>query len=188
MIYVILFAVLALFLVLVGIGYYNAFVARRNAVEQAFSTIDVMLQKRFDLVPNLVATVQQYMRHEGDTLTRIAELRGRAADERADSDSRVQAANAMNRLIGGIMLQVENYPELKANANFTELQQSLEGMEEQIAAARRAFNAAVTLFNNSVEMFPGNIVAGLFGFRRRTLLETPEAERKNPDVKSLFSR
>ena len=176
----------SILVVAAGIGYYNSFISKRNMVEQSFSTIDVMLKNRFDLIPNLVATVQQYMRHEQDTLTRIADLRGRATDSRADTDAKVTATNEMNRLVGGIMLQVENYPDLKADARFAELQSSLEGMEAQIAAARRAFNASVTHFNTSIEMFPGNIVATLFNFKRRAVLETPEAERSAPSVKELF--
>lgn len=178
---------IAILAILIVVFYYNSFISKRNMAEQAFSTIDVMLKKRCDLIPNLVATVQQYMKHESGTLTRIAELRGRAADSDADANSRVAANNEMNKLLGGIMVQVENYPDLKANQNFTQLQNSLNNMEEQLSAARRAFNAAVVGFNTSIEMFPGNLVAGLFGFKRKDVLVTDPEDRKVPDVKALFN-
>ena len=168
--------------------YYNGFVNKRNMAEQAFSTIDVMLKKRCDLVPNLVATVRQYMEHEASTLTKISEYRSRAMDPKAGTDARVSANNEMGRLLGGLMVQVENYPELKANVNFLNLQGSLNEIEEQLSAARRAFNAAVTDYNTSVEMFPGSIIASNHGFKRRALLEIAPADRERPDVHSLFKR
>ena len=181
---VVVIVVPALFL----IGYYNGFVSKRNMSEQAFSTIDVMLKKRYDLIPNLVATVQQYMTHESETLTRIAQYRSRIADPKAGADSRVSANNELNRLLGNIMVQVENYPELKADKHFSELAATLNNLEEQLSAARRTYNAVVTSFNTSVEMFPGNIFAKLFNFKRLALLETPPEERQTPDVKALFNR
>ncbi len=184
LIVVILLAAAALLLVL----YYNSFVSRNNQVAQAFSTIDVMLKKRCDLVPNLVAAVERYMRHESATLTRIAQLRAKAGDDKASPDARVGADNELSRLMGGLMLQVENYPELKADAGFLQLANTLHGLEEQLSAARRTYNAAATSFNISVEMFPGNLAARLFGFVRKNLLEIPPEDRKVPDVKALFSR
>ncbi len=183
---VIVILAIAAVLVLVVIGMYNGFVAKRNQADQAFSTIDVMLQKRADLIPNLVATVRQYMKHEEATLTRIAQLRSRMADTHADVGARVQADGELQRLLGGLMIQVEQYPELKSNQNFLRLQESLDGMEEQLSASRRAYNAAVTVYNNAVQMLPGNLLSGYFGFRARALLETPAEDRKRPDVKALF--
>ncbi|MCL2000424.1 MAG: LemA family protein [Planctomycetes bacterium] len=168
--------------------YYNSFVTRNNHVMQAFSTIDVMLKKRCDLTPNLVASVERYMRHESSTLTRIAELRAKAGDGRASPDARVGAGNELGRLLGGLMLQVENYPQLKADTNFLQLGKTMHSLEEQLSAARRTYNAAVTSFNNSVELFPGNLAARLFGYGRRNLLEIPAEDRKVPDVKALFER
>lgn len=178
---------LAASLALLAIAYYNGFVAKRNGVHQAFSTIDVMLKKRADLLPNLVATVQQYMKHEAGTLERITQLRSRVTDARADEDARVQANNELTRLLGGLMLQVENYPDLKANRNFTQLADSLHVMEEQLSAARRTYNATVTVYNNAIQMFPGNLVAARFGFAPRALLEIAPEDRKTPDVKALFN-
>lgn len=174
--------------VLAGIWCYNSFVGKRNLVEQAFSNIDVLLKNRYDLIPNLVAAVTQYMRHEASTFTRITELRGKVADTGADSDTRVRAANELDHLLANIMIQVENYPDLKASANFLDLQASIAGMEGQIAAVRRAFNAAVTGYNTAIEMFPGNVLAGLFGFKRKAVLDIAPAERRSPDVNALFKR
>lgn len=173
---------------LIVVAYYNGFISRRNRAEQAFSTIDVMLKKRCDLVPNLVAAVQGYVRHEAGTLTRIAELRSRAGDAKASPESRVAADNEMRQLLGGLMVQVENYPDLQANVNFLDLQASLHALEEQLSAARRIYNSAVTSFNTATELFPGNLVAGIFGFRRQPLLEIPPEDRKVPDVGALLRR
>lgn len=165
--------------------YYNSFVGKRNSADLAFSTIDVLLKKRYDLIPNLVASVKQYMTHESETFTKVAELRTRAMAA-PSADEAVALNNQLGAALRGLMVQVERYPELKANENFLQLQRSLNEMEEQLSAARRSYNASVTEWNNAVQMFPGNLFAGLFGFARRALLETPEAERANPDVGGLF--
>jgi LemA protein len=166
---------------------YNGLVGRKNRVEQAFSGMDVMLKKRFDLVPNLVATVKQYMRHEADTLTRITELRSQAVSGGASTDQRINVENQLSRALGGIMVAVENYPQLKADANFRQLQGSLNEVEEQISAARRAFNASVVDYNNAVEMLPSSIIASMMGYRRREVFEVPQEQRENVNVANLFS-
>lgn len=171
--------------VIVVIAYYNGFIAKRNMADNAFATIDVMLKKRCDLIPNLVATVKEYMQHEQQTFARIAELRSRAMEAKTP-DEAVAAHRDLGAAVRSLMVQVEQYPQLKANENFMLLQRSLNEIEEQLSAARRTFNAAVTEWNNSVQMFPGNILAGVFGFAGRSLLETSADDRKNPDVKSLF--
>ena len=186
-------SILTVLLIIIVVGclflvfYYNSFISKRNLADQAFSTIDVMLKKRCDLVPNLVASVKEYMKHEAGTLTKIAELRSKAMDNNAPVDERIAANNQLGRSLRGLMVQVENYPDLKANENFLQLQRTLNEIEEQLSAARRGFNAAVTDFNNATDMFPGNVLAGFFGFKRRELLAASEEERKNPDVKSLFN-
>jgi len=172
--------------VLILVVIYNSLVGKKNTAEQAFSTIDVMLKKRYDLIPNLVATAQAYMKHEAGTLTQIAGLRARAMAPGTGGDEQVAINNQLTGMLRGLMVQVENYPELKANENFMHLQRSLNEVEEQLQAARRTYNAAVTDFNNAVEMFPTNIVAGMMGYKRRPLFETPEAERQNPNVAQLF--
>lgn len=172
--------------VLAVIFYYNNLVAKRNQADQAFSTIDVMLKNRADLIPNLVATVRQYMVHEADTLTRITELRSTCADSKIDTGRRLSANGEMQRLIGGLVIQVENYPQLKADGNFRDLARSLSGMEGELSAARRAYNASVTEYNNAAEMFPGNLVASKFRFSRMPLLEVSPTDRAVPDVGKLF--
>ena len=176
-------AVFLLFFILT----YNGLVGKKNQVENAFASIDTMLKKRYDLIPNLVATVKQYAAHESDTLTEITELRAKALSGNLSSDEQVDLNNRISKAMGGIMVAVENYPELKANENFLQLQRSLNEIEEQISAARRAFNAAVTDYNNAIEMFPSNLVAGMMSYRRRQLFEIPNEERENVSVGELFN-
>ena len=165
---------------------YNSLIGRRNQVENAFASIDVMLKKRFDLIPGLVATVKQYASHEQETLTKLTALRTRAGEVRAGSDEAVALDKQLSQALGGLMVTVERYPDLKASENFQQLQRSLNEVEEQLSASRRAFNAAVTDYNNSVEMFPTNLAARMMGLRRRLVFEIAEAERARPDVAALF--
>jgi len=176
-------AVLLLFLFLM----YNSLVGKKNQVENAFGSIDTLLKKRYDLIPNLVAAVKQYMQHEAGTLTEITELRAKAMSGGISSDEAVALNNKIGKALGGIMVAVENYPDLKASENFQQLQRSLNEVEEQISAARRAFNASVTDYNNAVEMVPTNIVASMMGYRRRQVFEIPAGERRNVDVGALFN-
>lgn len=167
----------------VCIYYYNSLIARKNTVGQAYSTIDVMLQRRAHLVPNLVALVERYARHEKEVLTRIAQLRAAAADRNGGLDSRVAADGEMDVLIHSLMLRVEQYADLRADANFRQLTASLDSMEAQIAASRHAYNAAVTVFNNAIEVFPCSLVAGLFGFRNAELLRASSDAAAVPPVR-----
>ncbi|HEV7281009.1 MAG TPA: LemA family protein [Pirellulaceae bacterium] len=166
---------------------YNTLVSKRNQADNAFASMDVQLKKRYDLIPNLVATVQQYTKHESETLTKITELRAKASSPSTSSEEAVHLNNELNRAMGRLMVQVEAYPELRASENFNQLQRSLNEVEEQLSASRRAFNAAVTDYNDSVQMVPTNMVAGMFGFRPREVFEIPEKERQNVDVKQLFA-
>jgi LemA protein len=168
-------------------GMYNGLVGKKNNVENAFASIDTILKKRYDLIPNLVAAVKQYMEHERGLLENVTALRAKAISGNVSSDEAITLNNEINKAMGGIMVAVENYPDLKANQNFADLQRSLNEVEEQLSAARRAFNAAVTDFNNGVEMFPTNIMAGMMNYTRRQLFEIPEAERQNVSVKDLFA-
>lgn len=165
---------------------YNGLVGKRNQVENAFSSIDTLLKKRYDLIPNLVAAVRQYMQHEAGTLTEITAMRAKAVSGTLSQDEAVDLNNRMGSALRGIMVAVENYPQLRATENFQQLQRSLNEVEEQISAARRAFNASVTDFNNAVQMFPTNMMAGMMGLQPRKWFEVPEAERQNPSVKDLF--
>jgi LemA protein len=119
-------------------------------------------------------------------LTEITELRAKAISGGLSTDEAVQVNNRLGRALRGILVAVENYPQLRASENVQQLQRSLNEVEEQISAARRAFNAAVTDYNNAVEMFPTNLMAGMIGYRRRALFEIPATERQAPNVKQLF--
>lgn len=175
-------------LALIAIVLYNGLVGKKNQVDNAFASIDAMLKKRYDLIPNLVATVKQYAAHEEGTLTKVTEMRAKALSGSLSTDERIELDNQISKAMGGIMVAVESYPELKANENFLQLQRSLNEIEEQISASRRAFNAAVTDYNNAIEMFPTNLMASLMSYKRRALFEIPEQERSNVDVGQLFGR
>jgi LemA protein len=179
---------LVLLLLIIGIGLYNSLIGKKNQVENAMGGIDVQLKKRHDLIPNLVATVQQYMEHERSLLERITELRTRALAGNVPEGERLQLETALSGALRSLMVSVENYPNLKANENFLHLQASLNEIEEQISAARRTYNASVTDFNNAIEMFPSNIVAGMMGLSRKAVFEAEEVERQTPDVGQLFSQ
>lgn len=175
-----------LLIVIAYVAMYNSLIGKKNQVDYAYSGIDVQLKKRHDLIPNLVATVKQYMEHERNLLERITELRARAMAGNLSEQERLQAEAQLSVALRSLMVAVENYPQLKANENFLHLQASLNDVEEQIAAARRAYNAAVTDYNNAIEMFPTNIVAGMMGLKRRFVFEAEASERETPKVADLF--
>ena len=167
---------------------YNGLINKKNQVENAFGGMDAQLKKRYDLIPNLISTVQTYMKHEADTLTQITELRAKAVSGEISDDEKVDLDNMITSKLGGIMVAVENYPDLKASENFNQLQRSLNEVEEQISAARRAYNATVTSYNNSVEMFPTNILAGMMKMVHKNVFEIPKAQRDNINVGDLFNK
>lgn len=171
-------------LALVGFSLYNGLIGKRNQVDSVFSTVDVMLKKRYDLIPNLVATVQGYMQHERETLERIAQLRSQALNSQT-VDQKVAIDNQMAGALRQVLVAVEQYPELKANQNFLHLQATLNEVEEQISAARRSFNAAVLQYNNAVEMFPTKLVADMMRLQKRAFFEAAAAERE--PVRVAFS-
>ena len=164
---------------------YNKFIAKNNRVKQTESSISVMLRQRNDMIPNLVATVQNYMGHENTTLTKIAELRS-LMQQTNDEHEQMQLGAEMSKKLADIKVAVENYPELKADKQFLRLEESIEEMEYQLQAARRTFNAAAVDFNNYVQMFPSNIVASMKHYQLYELITIPESEKANVDVKSLF--
>ncbi|MBN2570547.1 MAG: LemA family protein [Ignavibacteriales bacterium] len=173
-------------LLLIIILIYNSLINRKNKVEYAFSSIDVMLKKRWDLIPNLVAAVKEYMQHEREILTKITEMRAAVMQSQAGSEERFNMENKLSGMLGQLKVAVENYPNLKANENFLQLQGSLNEVEEQISAARRAYNASVLDFNNGIEMFPMSIFAKLMGYKRKASFEIPPEEREKVNVKDLF--
>jgi LemA protein len=165
---------------------YNNVVGCRNAVDNAFSSIDVMLKKRADLIPNVVATVKQYMQHEAGLLERITALRNSATSAPPGSAERMAAEGQLSGALGQLRVAVENYPDLKANTNFLQLQATLNEVEEQISATRRAFNAAVLAYNNCLDQVPSNIIAGMLNFQRKAFFEISEKERGPVDVGGMF--
>jgi len=165
---------------------YNRLVSSRNAVENTFGSIDAMLKKRYDLIPNLVESVKAYMKHEKDTLNQVTELRTKAISGGISTEEKVTIDNQLSSMMRKVMVSVESYPDLKSSEQFTQLQRSWNEAEEQIAAARRAYNSAVTQYNNAVETFPGNLVAGMFGHSRKAVFEIAQAERENVSAKNLF--
>jgi len=127
------------------------------------------------------------MKHESQTLKDITEMRVKAMSSNLTDEEKMDLNNKLGKMLGGIMVAVENYPTLKANQNFLQLQSALNEVEEQISAARRAYNAAVTDYNNAVEMFPTNIFAGIMSYKKKKIFEITEEERKNVNVKHLFN-
>lgn len=177
---IIIVALIALFI-------YNSLIAKKNQVSNTFSAIDVMLKKRFDLIPNLVEVVKQYTQHESETLQKITELRNQAVSNNTKDADKFELDQKLSGSIRSLMLNVENYPDLKANSNFIHLQTAWTESEEQIAAARRSYNTSVTSYNNAVMMFPSNLFAGMLGFLPMAVLETTASERENISAKELFN-
>lgn len=161
---------------------YNSLVSRRNRVENAFSSVDVLLKKRYDLIPNLVEAVKGYMTHERNVLTTVTELRAKAVSGGMSKNDTIDVNNQITAALRSIMVSVENYPQLKASENFLYLQASLTEVEEQISAARRAFNASVLSYNNAVDMLPTSILASILGFKNMRYFEAGEQEREKTDV------
>ena len=180
--------VLVVVFVIIYLVLYNTMIAKKNQVTNIFGTIDALLKKRFDLIPNLVSSCSTYMNYEKATLTQITELRAKAVSGNLSDDEKVDLENKMSRLLGGIKIAVENYPDLKASQNFLQLQAALNEIEEQISAARRAYNAVVTDYNNAVEMFPTNMAASMMGLARKIVFEIPEEERKPVNVGEMFKK
>lgn len=180
MVWIILAIVILLILWVISV--YNGLVKSRMKVKNSWSQIDVQLQRRFDLIPNLVESVKGYMKHESGTLEKIAELRTSWANantvaEKADLD------NQLSGTLKTIMAVSENYPELKANQNFTDLQQQLKDTENKISYSRQFYNDSVTMYNTKLEVIPSNIIASIFNFKPEELFKAESGEaRKNVKV------
>ncbi len=170
--------ILTIVLVAAVIGIYNALVRLRNQVDNAWSQIDVQLKRRHDLIPNLVETAKGYMTHERETFETITEARSRAMGAHSVSEA-AKAESALTGALSKFMLVVENYPELKANQNFLALQETLTSTENKIAFARQAYNDQVLFYNNKIQMFPSNIIAGMFSFTKRDFFEIEDAAERN---------
>ncbi len=159
------------------ISLYNGLVRLRNRRQNAFADIDVQLRQRHDLVPQLVETVKGYAGHEKDLLIRVTEART-AAMSATTIDGKIAAEQQLSTALNGLKVQIEAYPDLKANQNFLQLQEELSDIENKLAASRRFFNGATTEYNNAVESFPGNMIARNFGFKREVMFDLGEDSRK----------
>lgn len=170
---------------LIGIWYismYNGLQRLKNRVEEGWATIDVQLKKRYDLIPNLVNTVKGYAKHESETLERVMAARNSAMS--ATGDAKIAAENALTGTLKSLFALQENYPDLKANTNFLDLQNQLKIVENEIAAARRYYNGTVKALNTKVELFPSNIIAKMAGVKKRSYFEIENAEeRENVSVR-----
>lgn len=161
---------------------YNGFVRAKNDCEEAFSTMDVYMKKRYDLIPNLVETVKGYAKHEQETLEKVIAARNFAQGATTIED-KISGENALTGTLKSLFAISEAYPDLKANTNFLDLQGQLKSVEEDIANSRKYYNAVVKLFNNKCEMFPSNIIARIFNFAAKPMFEVDsEEERKNVKV------
>ncbi len=181
----ILFVVLGVFFIWF-IYTYNSFISLRNYVRKSFSGIDIQLKRRTDLIPNLVSSVKGYASHEKRIMEEVAKVRSELIRARESEDVKEMAVkdNELERVLKSLFAVSENYPKLKANKNFLELQKELRRAEDQVAASRRIYNSNVTLFNNKVELFPSNLVARLFGFTKKEWFTARPVDKKN--VKARF--
>jgi len=156
--------------VLVIVGIYNSMVKLRNNRENAFADIDVQLRQRHDLVPQLVESVRGYAKHESTTLQAVVEARSGAMQANS-IDEKIAAENKLSSALQGLKVTIERYPDLKANQNFMHLQEEIADIENKLAASRRFFNSATKEYNNCIQTFPSNFIAGAFNFRKETFFE-----------------
>ena len=175
---IIIIVVVALFMV----SMYNSLIKLRNQVKNAWSQIDVQLKRRHDLIPNLIETVKGYMHHERETLENITKARSQAVQAEGVGD-KAKAEGELTRALGKFNLVVENYPDLKANQNFLSLQEELTSTENKISFSRQNYNDQVLFYNNKIQMFPSNIMAGMFNFKAEEFFEIEdEKEKEVPKV------
>lgn len=182
-----------LILILLLIGFvifvcYNSIVIKRNDVEKAYATLDAILKKRFDILPNIVASVQQAMSFESGTLEQIVSLRNATGNSNLPSEERIQKENELSSLLSKVLYTVENYPDLKSNTNVMHLQRTIIDLEEDLAHARNTFNACVLAYNNQIETLPSSWVAKEMGATRKSYFEAIASEKENVSVKDLFQK
>ncbi|MBW2645261.1 MAG: LemA family protein [Deltaproteobacteria bacterium] len=177
---VIAFVILSSFLYVKGS--YNALVSLDEGVKAAWAQVENQLKRRYDLIPNYIETVKGYAKHEKEVFLKVTEARSKVGGATTIKD-KIEANNQMSSALSRLLLVVERYPDLKANANFIRLQDELAGTENRIAVERRRFNEIVKIYNIKVRRFPTNVMAGMFGFEKATFFQTPEAEKEVPKVK-----
>jgi len=177
----IIILVVALIILLWFLSYYNRVIRSENRIDNAWAQIDVQLKRRADLIPNLMETVRGYMKHERETLENVTKARAALMSAKAPQES-INADNILTGALKTLFAVAENYPDLKANQNFLQLQDELTHTEDKIAYSRQHFNDSVLAFNNLIETFPGNIFANMMGKKERQMLQIPEASREVPKV------
>jgi LemA protein len=161
---------------------YNGLIQKKNAVDNAFFSMDVMLKKRYDLIPQLVATVKGYMQHERQVLTELTEMRQKAITGQIGTNDKVELDNQINAALQTIFVSFENYPELKASQNFLKLQGAINETEEQLAASRRFYNAAVNDYHNAIEMFPSSLIASWMKLQHKIYFTIPDSAKTAPSI------
>ena len=183
----IILLLISLFILFLIISIYNSLIIKKNQIDRAFGTVDVLLKKRCDLIPNLVAVVKNYMQFEQKTLVEVVKLRSRVISREVSEENRFTLENQISRTMSSILALIENYPELKANQHSNQLLASLNEIEEQISAARRFYNTAVTEYNNAIEIFPNNLIASRMNYSLKNLFEATQVDRENINVSELFN-
>jgi len=180
MIYI--FVGIVVIILLAFIIIYNSLVQKKNAIDNAYFSMDVMLKKRYDLIPQLVETVRGYMNHEKEVLVHLTELRQKVLVENLNTNEKVELDNKINTALQNVFASFENYPQLKASENFLNLQGAINETEEQLAASRRFYNAAVNDYHNGIEMFPSSLVASWMGLKNKTYFSIADEHRQVPSV------
>ena len=178
----IIVGVVVLLLVLYVVGTYNGLVNLRNKVKDQWAQIDVLLKRRADLIPNLVETVKGYAKHESETLENVIKARNNALGAKT-TEEEIKANGELSNALSRLLAISENYPELKANTNFMDLQNNLKDTEDKISYSRQFYNDSALTYKNKVEMFPSNIIAGMFGFKAEAFFEVADKDKETPQVK-----
>ena len=181
MIIIIIIAVLVIIIVIAVI--YNSLIRKKNAIDNAYFSMDVMLKKRYDLIPQLVETVRGYMNHEKGLLAQLTALRQKVLTTSLETNDKVELDNQIKTALQTIFVNFENYPQLKASENFLKLQGAINETEEQLAASRRFYNAAVNDYHNGIEMFPSSIMASWMGLKHKTFFQIPDTDKDVSPVK-----
>lgn len=175
-----------IFAIVVGIIINNQIIAKKNRIDQAFGSIDAYLKKRFDLIPNLVTLLNKYLTYENDLLLKVTELRTKF-ESNISSNEKKEASDKLSSLVSSLNVNVENYPELKADKQFLNIQYSLNEIEEQLSAARRAYNANVIDYNDKIQIFPNSIIAKIRNDKPYKVLDIPNRERQNINITELLN-
>ena len=179
---IIVLAVIAFLAIFLFAGDYNKFVKMDVAIKAAWSQVENQLQRRYDLIPNLVETVKGYAKQEKDVLVEVTNARSRVGGAGTVPD-KIAANNELSSALSRLMVVVERYPDLKSNQNFLKLQDELAGTENRIAVERMRYNEAVKIYNQAIRTFPANIIAGIFGFKEAAFFEAPKEAKAAPKVK-----